>query len=155
LARREQVRPDMNVTPLVDVVLVLLIIFMVITPQMEKGAVVDLPGIVNTEAPGDSKLEPITLSLTSAGKLFLEKDIVTRAALSDKLRGMREAQPERKLVLKADKLVRWDEVRELFKSCQELGFPGVSLQVGDRNKKGTAPSNDVAAGVPEDDTKGS
>ena len=65
--RREPPRPEMNVTPLVDVVLVLLIIFMVITPQMEAGASVTIPGISNVDAESKTKLEPITQRAKSQG----------------------------------------------------------------------------------------
>jgi biopolymer transport protein ExbD len=129
----------MNVTPLVDVVLVLLIIFMVIMPQMEKGIAVNLPGILNTEQT-EQKLEPITLSLTKTGKLFIEKDLFERQVFFEKLKALHDEKPERRIVLKADKDTRYDEVRELFKSCQEIGFPGISLQVGDRNKRGEGQS---------------
>jgi biopolymer transport protein ExbD len=125
----------MNVTPLVDVVLVLLIIFMVIVPQMEKGAPVNLPGILHVDEQAEGKLEPVTLSISQSGKLFIEKEMVDRATMAARLKSMHEEKPDRRIVLKADKLVRYDEVRELFKTCQEIGFPGISLQVGDRNNQ--------------------
>jgi biopolymer transport protein TolR len=132
--RREPIKPEMNVTPLVDVVLVLLIIFMVITPQMEAGAAVDLPGILHPDPRSEGKLEPVTLSLTAAGELYLEKERLDRAAAGAGLKKIHADTPERRVVLKADRAVRYDEVRKLFKQCQEIGFPGVSLQVGDRKK---------------------
>jgi biopolymer transport protein ExbD len=124
--------PDINVTPLVDVVLVLLIIFMVIMPQMEAGIPVNLPGILNPDPKTQSKLEPLLVGLTPSGKLFLDKEPLTREALSERLRTAHAKEPDRAVVLKADKAVRWDEVRALFKECQEIGYPGVSLQVGEK-----------------------
>jgi biopolymer transport protein ExbD len=133
--RREGPKPDINVTPLVDVVLVLLIIFMVIMPQMEAGIPVNLPGINNPDPKTKGKLEPILVSLTAAGKLFIDKEPLTREAIETRLKSLHESQPDRTVVLKADKTVRYEEVRLLFKQCQDLGFPGVSLQVGEVKRK--------------------
>ncbi|RJO63494.1 MAG: biopolymer transporter ExbD [Myxococcales bacterium] len=130
-----RIAPEINVTPLVDIVLVLLIIFMVITPQMESGAQIDLPGIQNPDKSSKGKLEPITVSLTAAGELYLEKDPIGRDALLVRLKELRELDPRRKVVLKADKTARFAEVRKLFGDCRELGFSGVSLQVGDKRKE--------------------
>lgn len=131
-----ELRPEINVTPLVDVVLVLLIIFMVVTPQMEAGAPVDLPPFGSPDPKTKAKLEPITVSLTSRGTLYFEKQSVSREALRDRLRSVRAADPRRRVVVRADKAVRYGEVRSLFKECQELGFPGVSMQVGEIRREG-------------------
>jgi biopolymer transport protein TolR len=133
---RRGVTPEMNVTPLVDVVLVLLIIFMVITPQMEAGAAVDLPGISHPDPKTAVRHQPITVSLTSSGALYLEKDALARVELSRRLATLRAEAPERRIVLKADRAVPYGEVRALFKEARELGFPGISLQVGDKKRKG-------------------
>jgi biopolymer transport protein ExbD len=130
---------DINVTPMADIMIVLLIIFMVITPQMEAGAPVDLPAFGSPDPKTQAKLEPITVSLTSRGALYLEKRSVSRSALRGQLRALREADPRRRVVVRADKEVRYGAVRALFRECQELGFPGVSMQVGeprrDRDKE--------------------
>ncbi|MBK9033632.1 MAG: biopolymer transporter ExbD [Myxococcales bacterium] len=123
----------MNVTPLVDVVLVLLIIFMVVIPQMEAGATVNVPGAANPDAQTDLKNPPITLSMTAAGGLYLEKRGVTRDELMPLLRQARAASPRSKLVLKGDRAVSYGAMRALFRECQGIGFPGVSLQVGDKS----------------------
>ncbi len=133
--RPSVVKPEMNVTPLVDVVLVLLIIFMVITPQMEAGAAVTLPGVIHTDAESSTKLEPITLSVTATGQLYVEKEPVSRDQLIEQLKKIHADQPERKLLLKGDRGVRYGDMRDLFKSVQEVGFPGVALQVGDKRKQ--------------------
>ncbi len=133
--RGGSVVPEMNVTPLVDVVLVLLIIFMVVTPQMEAGVSVTLPSIANPDN-GNGSLEPTTVTLTKEGKFYYEKDELQVEALMTKLRALHESKPDNRVVLKADKDLSYGKVRELFKACQEMGFPGVSLQVIDRaNKK--------------------
>jgi biopolymer transport protein TolR len=125
----------MNVTPLVDVVLVLLIIFMVIVPQMAAGATVDLAAAENYD-PQEAKTEPFTLSVTRSGNLFLEKARLDFARLEQELKALRSRDPYRRIRIKADKLAPYVHVRAAFKVCQDVGFPGVGLQVGDRKEKG-------------------
>ncbi|MEZ4403581.1 MAG: biopolymer transporter ExbD [Kofleriaceae bacterium] len=134
MRRPERAKPDINVTPLVDVVLVLLIIFMVVIPQMEAGATVNVPGAANPDPKNDVNHPPITLSVTAGGKLYLEKRVVTRDELIPLLRQSRAAAPKSKLVLKGDRAVSYGVMRSLFRECQGIGFPGVSLQVGDKSK---------------------
>ncbi|WP_309889718.1 biopolymer transporter ExbD [Archangium sp.] len=133
-ARRSQLTPEMNVTPLVDVVLVLLIIFMVVTPQLEAGAAVELPAVVNPDKGEENSLTPITVSLTTQGALFLDRKELPRAQLVEQLRAAHEKDPEARVVLKADRAVRYAEVRGVFKTLQDIGFPGISLQVVDLKK---------------------
>ena len=135
-SRRAPVKPEINITPLVDVVLVLLIIFMVVAPQMEAGASVVLPSIANPDK-GNGALEPTTVTLTKDGRFFFEKEELTEESLVAKLKALHEAKPETRVVLKADTALAYGKVRAMFKRCQELGFPGASLQVIDRaNKQG-------------------
>ncbi|WNG32676.1 biopolymer transporter ExbD [Archangium minus] len=126
--------PEMNVTPLVDVVLVLLIIFMVVTPQLEAGAAVELPAVVNPDKGEDNSLTPTTVSLTAQGALFLDRKEVPREQLVERLKAIHEKDPESRVVLKADRAVRYAEVRGVFKTLQDIGFPGISLQVVDLKK---------------------
>ena len=131
---REPLKPDMNVTPLVDVVLVLLIIFMVVTPQLESGAAVELPAAQNPDQAETAKLDFTTVTLTQHGELYMERDALKREALVQKLTELHQEEPDQRVVLKADRGVRYAEVRSLFKACQDIGFPGVSLQVVEPRK---------------------
>ncbi len=130
--------PVMNVTPLVDVVLVLLIIFMVVIPAMEKSAQVDLPSIFNVDPEAKSKSDPFTLSLTTDGSMFLEQDLLAPDDFMAKLRAANEREPARRLVLRADRGAHYGDVRKMFKACQEVGFPGVSLRVNELKGSGAA-----------------
>ncbi|MBK7860887.1 MAG: biopolymer transporter ExbD [Archangiaceae bacterium] len=126
----------MNVTPLVDVVLVLLIIFMVVAPQLESGVSVALPSILHPDA-ASGALEPTTVTVTREGRLYLEKEPLELEALQARLAALHAQKPEARLVLKADFALGYGRVRSVFKTCQDLGFPGVSLQVLDRaNQRG-------------------
>jgi biopolymer transport protein TolR len=133
---RPKVRADINVTPLVDVVLVLLIIFMVVAPQLESGVAVALPAIFNPDQ-GNTSMEPTTVTLTKDGLLYFEKEPMPLEALKERLVKLHADKPDTRLVLKADQALGYGKVRALFKACQDLGFPGISLQVLDKaNQKG-------------------
>jgi len=139
--RREAIKPEMNVTPLVDVVLVLLIIFMVITPQLEGGPAIDVPGIFHPDPKVGLKSEPVTVGLTTSGETVLDKVPTERTALLDTLRTIHTTDPDKRVILKADRAARYGDVRALFKDIREIGFAGVSLQVGDKK----SPAPDAAA----------
>ena len=130
---RKSLVPEMNVTPLVDVVLVLLIIFMVVTPQLEAGAAVELPTASNPDKE-NKELKPVTVSLASNGAFYLDRKELKRDVLLTELKALHEKDPEAPVVLKADRGVRYSEVRGLFKQMQDVGFPGINLQVVDRPK---------------------
>jgi biopolymer transport protein TolR len=128
-----KVSAEINVTPLVDVVLVLLIIFMVVTAAVEPGISVELPKIGRPDA-AVAKLDPVTVSIDKDGKLWLERRGVLATELQQALREVHAAMPGRKVVLKADRTVEYGKVRALFKEVRDLGFPGVSLQVLERSR---------------------
>jgi biopolymer transport protein TolR len=127
----------MNVTPLVDVVLVLLIIFMVIIPMMEKSAPVELPSVIQVDAEAKAKSDPFTLSLTQDGSVYFEQEQLEPARLGQRLREANRSEPARRLVLRADRAARYGDVRRIFRDCQEVGFPGVSLRVNERKSHTT------------------
>ena len=122
--------PEINVTPLVDVVLVLLIIFMVIAPSLQEGTPVVLPEI---STPDDKpKPETTEVVLTADGTMFLDDVQTSREDVLATLTRVREANPEKPLVLKADATLPYGEVREVFASFQRLGFRNVSMKVAKR-----------------------
>lgn len=126
------VTPEINVTPLVDVVLVLLIIFMVIAPQLENGVRVELPGILNPDPKLKGGLEPLTVTITDTGDTYLDKQPISAEDLDRLLREKHAADPRQRILLRGDQKVRYATMRTLFARCQTIGFPGVSLVVGER-----------------------
>lgn len=132
-----QPQPEINITPLVDVVLVLLIIFMVIAPQLENGERVELPGVTAADAPDKNSMDPITVTVAASGNLFLEKEPVLGTQLESKLSALRKQDPSRKIVIKGDGSVGYEHVRELLSSIERAGFPGAGLQVGDGRSDST------------------
>jgi biopolymer transport protein ExbD len=131
------VTPDINVTPLVDVVLVLLIIFMVVAPRMDQDVPVELPGIFNPD-PEVKTMDPVKLSVARAGEYYVEEQKYDLdgaiAALSD----LHATDPMRRLVLRADSRLGYKDVRDILARAQQVGFPGMSLMVGERHKSGEA-----------------
>lgn len=139
-SRRPQLEPEINVTPLVDVVLVLLIIFMVVAPQLEHGEQVDLPAVFQPDPKSRSKLDAIYVTVTASGRMFLEKEAIPDlGTLEGRLREIRAAEPDRRVVLKGDGSVKYRQMRDAFAMCQTLGFAGISLQVSQRGSGKAAP----------------
>ncbi len=132
--KKNRPKPTMNVTPLVDVVLVLLIIFMVVLPALQDGVTVDLPTIDNVDAPQDSEMEPFMLTIARNGAYYFDQTPIRTSELEEFLTQQHRAQPRRKIVLRADGGVQYVRVREMMHTCRMIGFPGVSLRVNGRNQ---------------------
>jgi biopolymer transport protein ExbD len=131
---RQRLEPEINVTPLVDVMLVLLIIFMVITPTLAEGADIQLPNFLSVDAkPKD--LEPIDVALLRDGSTMLDKKPVQTVDLPAELKALHQADGKRKVNLKADVAVPYKRVREAFATIQTVGFHGVALRVAKQDAK--------------------
>lgn len=119
---------DINVTPLVDVCLVLLIIFMVVTPMLQTGVPVQLPDTNNPEKyPESAKQQKVTV--TDDGKIFLSKDdwVPSNQDLTRRVAEMVREKPDQEFVVKADKRLRYKQVREVMKAINEAGVTKVGL----------------------------
>ena len=131
--KKAQLEPEINVTPLVDVVLVLLIIFMVIAPELANGERVELPVIQQPDETSKTTLDPITVTVTRVGSLLIEKEAVEGAeALRGRLRDEHDREPSRRVVLRGDGATPYAKMRDVFALCQDIGFSGVSLSVSQR-----------------------
>ena len=135
------VLPDMNVTPLVDVVLVLLIIFMVVAPRLDQDVQVNLPGIFNPDPESDASAEPFKVSVAKVGEYYLDQQKYDLDGVIQQLSDRHANEPLRRLVLRADGKLKYGDVRTLFARAQSVGFPGIALMVGEKHKPGaTEPS---------------
>ena len=122
------VKSDINVTPLVDVVLVLLIIFMVVTPMLQRGKDVVLPkSKVVDRDPGTG--DPLILSITTDKKVWVDKEAYDPAGLEQRLRDEVIAQPNRPFLLKGDSRVTVGEVRKVMAIARKAGARGVRVAV--------------------------
>ena len=128
--RRAGLAPEMNVTPLVDVVLVLLIIFMVIAPSMQDGVPVTLPEASSLDAKKPD--HEIEVAMTADGKLHLDDAEVPEQALLAAVRARRDEHADATVVLKADATLPYARVRDVFAALSGAGMKGVSLRVAKR-----------------------
>ena len=126
--KRGKVAPEMNVTPLVDVVLVLLIIFMVILPAAVSDLNLELAKLENPDQERENEDEPYVLSVDAEGQLYFEDYLVERDSLGGHLQNAAAADPSKKLVLVGDHRLTYDQVRDVMAIVQEVGFPGVNLR---------------------------
>jgi biopolymer transport protein TolR len=92
---------------------------------------VELPALFNTDKEAKSKVDPFTLSLTASGDLYFEQTKISVEGMVETLREANQKDPSRRLILRADRGAKYGDVRDLFKSCQEVGFPGVALKVNE------------------------
>ena len=120
-----------NVTPLVDVVLVLLIIFMVVTPMLQRGKDVKLP-VASKREHDENQADPMIVSITSDKRVWLEKDPVNddqlKAALSLKL----SADASKPILVKGDQSLKFGDVRNVLKDAQDAKAKSVKLGVEEK-----------------------
>ncbi len=122
---------EINVTPFVDVVLVLLIIFMVAAPMMTVGVPVDLP---RTQASSlNQEQDPLTISVTAQGAIFLQETEVPLEGLVAQLRAImasnqqQQGQPERRIFVRGDRAINYGRVMEVMGTVSSAGFSRVAL----------------------------
>jgi biopolymer transport protein ExbD len=126
LGEPARMQAAINITPLVDVVLVLLIIFMVMAPQMRKGPDVDLPDTAKPGEQGDERGR-ILVSIDEAGGLWIDDQQVAAENFGDALRAAVGGQPDPRVVIRGDARLNFREVRQTMLAIEEAGFRGVGL----------------------------
>ena len=123
-------RHEINVTPFVDVMLVLLVIFMVAAPMMSTGVCVDLPQ--GNSAPSLPESQPLTISLDKQGRLFLRDKEVSVEQLMESLKNIANATNER-LYLRADKELSYAKVVEIMTVLIGAGYSKIALVTDSNN----------------------
>jgi biopolymer transport protein TolR len=125
--RRGRYRPlaEINVTPLVDVMLVLLIIFMVTAPLMSSAVNVDLPKASASPVSQDS--EPITVSVDASGKVFMGDTEVELPDLVTRLQAVAKDQKDRRIFVRGDKSNSYGRIIEVMGTIVQGGFTKVAL----------------------------
>jgi biopolymer transport protein ExbD len=112
----------------VDIVLVLLIIFMVVTPALAQGETIELPKVAKIDSQAKD-MSPIKLLLSASGSTLLDGQRFEGAALEARLRKLHSQTPDRSLLLNTDSKVPYVRVRSTLATLQAIGFKGVSLKV--------------------------
>lgn len=137
--------PEINMTPLVDVVLVLLIIFMVVAPRMDEDVQVELPGIFNPDPDPEGQIEPLKVSVSSDGSVYVEQEAHPLDEAVEILSWKHAEDPHRRLVVRADRRLKYGQVRDLLAKTRQVGFPGTSLLVGEKDRPaGSEPAGPAA-----------
>lgn len=116
---------DINVTPLVDVMLVLLVVFIVTAPLLTNAVKVTLPQTATTEAVEDKK--SITVSIDARGKVFLDKNELALAKLEPTLSQLRKSQPDVAVHLSADEASNYGLVAKVMSSINRAGVAKLSM----------------------------
>ena len=117
---------EINITPLVDVVLVLLIIFMVMAPQMRKGPDVNLPNTTKPNGQGDERGR-ILVSIDESGGLWINDQSVTAEHFGEALQAAVGAEPDPRVVIRGDAKLNFLQVRQAMVAIDQAGFRGVGL----------------------------
>ena len=136
-----KVNSNINVTPMVDVMLVLLIIFMVITPMLQKGVSVDLAKVNNpTQMPDADKEDALLVAIMRDGKVFFGNDQITPDALTEKIKDRLANRVDKRVFIRADARAKYGTVVEVVDNVRAAGVDDLGLLTDQRkNTSGAAP----------------
>ncbi len=124
----DEVMNEINMTPLVDVMLVLLIIFMVTIPVMKHAVNVDLPRASNTPlAPQAMQAEVLLLSIDDKGQYFLNAQALDDAALAERFRAGAAQNPQPDLHIRGDRNARYERVAQAMAAAQQAGLGKIAF----------------------------
>jgi biopolymer transport protein TolR len=136
--RRGRRKPmaDINVTPMVDVMLVLLVVFMITAPMLATGVAVNLPKTRAEQMPTDDE-RPLVVTVDKAGKIFvgMQDDPVEPETLGAQLQAIAKDRLDKRVYVRADEGVNYGRVMEVLSLLQESGFSQVGLPVDPKAKK--------------------
>ena len=132
--RRRPPMSQINVTPFVDVMLVLLVIFMITAPLLTVGVEVDLPETDSPPLSGDD--EPLSITITGDGTTYLQETEVALEALVPKLRAITERRPDVRIFIRGDREIEYGRVMEVMGVLNAAGFNNVALVTEPRRSAG-------------------
>ncbi|HZQ01316.1 MAG TPA: protein TolR [Reyranella sp.] len=134
---------DINVTPLVDVMLVLLVIFMITAPLLQVGVPVDLPKTSAQQVGG--KDEPLVVSVNSKDEVFLGETKYELDELATKLKAVHDEKPDQRVFIRGDKTINYGRMMEVMGVVIDSGFRQLGL-LGEQGDQGKSPA---AGGKPQ------
>lgn len=123
--RKPHLAAEINVTPMVDVMLVLLVIFMITAPLLTVGVPVDLPK-TNASAMND-KDDPLTVTVDDKGTLYLQESAIELTNLVPRLVAITGENPEARIYVRGDKNISYGQVMEVMGAISSAGFKKVAL----------------------------
>ncbi len=116
---------QINVTPMVDVMLVLLIVFMITAPLLTAGVPVDLPRTAANPLPGDD--QPLAVSIKADGTIYLQESEIALEDLVPRLAAVSERNPDVRILLRGDEAINYGRVMEVMGALNAAGFANVGL----------------------------
>jgi biopolymer transport protein TolR len=145
---RSRYRPlsEINVTPLVDVMLVLLIVFMVTAPLMTTGVSVDLPKTNAQPLNNDSR--PLTVSIRANGDIYLQDEPVPIGDVVEKLKAIALNNPDRRIFVRGDKDLPYGRIMEVMGTITQGGFSHVALLAEQTGSVARAPGASPGSASP-------
>jgi biopolymer transport protein TolR len=123
--RRARLVADINVTPFVDVMLVLLVIFMITAPLLTAAVQVDLPRTQAAQATGQD--EPLVISINAEGKTFLQETELDMDTLIARLRAILQNKADQRIFVRGDKGLAYGKIMEIMGALSSAGFSKVAL----------------------------
>ncbi|HEY1270902.1 MAG TPA: biopolymer transporter ExbD [Terriglobales bacterium] len=151
LAKRDEgskVNSDINVTPMVDVMLVLLIIFMVVTPMLQKGVSVDMAKVNNPEQmPDADKEDALLVAVQRDGKLFFGQDPIKLEDLTQKIRDRLANRVDKRVFIKADARAKFGAVVEAVDNIRSAGVDQLGLLTEQKKSGALAPPPPTKTGM--------
>jgi biopolymer transport protein ExbD/biopolymer transport protein TolR len=150
IAKRDEgskISSDINVTPMVDVMLVLLIIFMVVTPMLQHGVSVDLAKVNNPDQmPDADKEDALLVSVMRDGKVYFGTDQISTDSLTGKVKDRLVNKTDKRVYVKADARARFGTVVEVVDSVRAAGVDDLGLLTEQRKTTPSAPAAPATGG---------
>ena len=122
---RKKFLSDINVTPFVDVMLVLLIVFMITAPLLQTGVEIELPEVDTPNIPENK--DPIIITINKNNETFISKKQITSDMLNEKLKEIKKANSKTQIYIRADKSVTYDVLMKVMKQIIDSGILNVNL----------------------------
>ena len=130
---KRQLMSEINITPFVDVMLVLLVVFMVTAPMMISGINVDLPKVASSPLSGSD--EPLTITVTNKETIHIQDIAIESKDLVKKLEAITKAKKDSRILVRGDKNVNYGVIMSVVGSINEAGYSHISLVTQIEDKK--------------------
>jgi biopolymer transport protein TolR len=137
--RRRRQLADINVTPMVDVMLVLLIVFMVTAPLLTTGVAVDLPRTEASPLPGQD--EPLSVTVGGDGRIYLQESAIELDQLGPRLIAVAERKPDLRVFVRGDRTVDYGRIMEVVGAINRAGIGKVALLTDTSQAQAAAPGS--------------
>jgi biopolymer transport protein TolR len=131
--RKNRLNPEINITPFVDVMLVLLVIFMVTAPMLVSGINIDLPK--TTASPMTGQDEPLTIDVDTKGDMYLQEIRIKPEELVPKLKSISKEKKDTRIFIRGDARADYGKIAQVLDLIQAAGYNKVALLTGTKEEK--------------------